>query len=73
MKYKKIYEITFCTKQNRAWYKHMIHIEAWNLGEAKQIAKDLWYEAYKPHMFNLTARVVKDGERINMAHWFVEA
>lgn len=70
MKYKNLYEITFKTRNN-GWHKHLIHIEAYNMKEAKETAKELWYENYMPHMFSIEIRKVPLDEVIDMKHWFV--
>lgn len=71
MKFKNLYEITFRFRRS-GWHGKLIHIEAKNMKEAKQIAKDLWYDAYEPHMFNINIRRVPLDECIDMAHWFVD-
>lgn len=70
MKYKNLYEITFCQKKC-GWKYYMIHIEEYNKKEAIQIAKDNWYANYKSHMFSIKARKVPIDEVIDMKHWFV--
>ena len=70
MKHKNLYEITFQFKRG-AWHSRLIHLEAYNMKEAKEAAKQLWYGAYEPHMFNIEVRRVQPGECIDLAHWFV--
>ena len=70
MKFKNLYEITFQFRRN-GWHKRMIHLEAYNMNEATELAKEMWYSAYKTHMFDITARRVPEDECIDMAHWFV--
>lgn len=70
MRYKNLYEITFQIKRN-GWRKYVIHLEAYSMKEAKETAKKLWYENYKPHMFSIEIRKVPLDEVIDMKHWFV--
>lgn len=70
MKFKNLYEITFQIRRN-GWHGKLIHIEAFNMKEAKQLAKDLWYEAYEPHMFGIQVRRIPLDECVDMAHWFI--
>ena len=70
MKFKNLYEITFQIKRGN-WINYIIHIEAFNKKEAISIAKDYWYENYKPHMFHIESRKVLQDEVIDVKHWFV--
>ena len=72
MKFKNLYEITFQTKRG-SWTRHLIHLEAFNAKEAKELAKELWYGAYAHHMFNIETRRIPEDESIDMKHWFIKA
>lgn len=73
MKYKNLYEIRFETKQGGSWHRHRINLEAYNKREAVELAKQLWYEAYKPHMFSILCSRIPEDAIVDYAHWFVPA
>lgn len=72
MRYKNLYEVRFQIKRG-SWIKKLIHVEAYNMKEAKDIAKEYWYGAYKPHMFSIDVRRVPEYAAIDLKHWFVDA
>ena len=68
-RYKNLYEITFAVKKG-GWSKYIFQVEAFNMNEAKELAKEYWYNTNKSHMFDIKARRVKDDEILDLAHWF---
>lgn len=60
---KYIYRVEFLTKKNGVKHR-AIDIEADSQKEAKETAKTMWYENNISHMFDISARRLKDDEEL---------
>ena len=69
MKMKNAYEGTLLVKKG-GYQNYVIHVDAYNLKEAKAEVERRWYETHTAHAFHMKVRALKPTEEF-LYHCFV--